>query len=418
LLDENIVNNICDSNDGYKFLRTDRSSPSFWEEKKRELLATIRQIGIPSIFLTLSAAETKWIELLIILAKIVDNREITDEEAINMEYEEKVRLISSYPVTCARYFDHRIRELFKLLKHINGPFGEYEIIDSYCRIEFQFRGSPHVHCVLWLKNCPKYIKDDIRSHDECVAFINSLISTESSNVDEELLSLLPLQHHKHSKTCKKFRRGQTECRFGIPHFPMPETRILEPVLDSEFTDDAFDYLLALNEKIKNLLHDVYNNNKLNLMFDSFLQILEIDYQTYLNAIRVGLKQPKVLLKRDLKSIRLNAYNPDIMRLHRANMDIQYILNGYAISRYILDYINKSQRGMSLLLREAQYEVKKGNCTIRERLRSIGNKFLNASEISAQEAVYHILGMPLSISSRKHIFINTGEPRERTKIAKS
>ena len=84
----------------------------------------------------------------------------------------------------------------------------------------------------------------------------------------------------------------------------------------------------------------------------------------------------------------------------------------------VDYINKSENGMSKLLREALNELKKGNNTVRERLRVIANKFLNSSEISAQEAVYHILSIPLSISSRSTIFINTNRPENRISMVKS
>ena len=31
-----------------------------------------------------------------------------------------------------------------------------ELIDSGIRIEFQSRGSPHAHCVVWIKGAPKY----------------------------------------------------------------------------------------------------------------------------------------------------------------------------------------------------------------------------------------------------------------------
>ena len=89
-----------------------------------------------------------------------------------------------------------------------------------------------------------------------------------------------------------------------------------------------------------------------------------------------------------------------MSLHKANRDIQFILDPYASSMYCVGYISKSENGMSKLLREALNELKKGNNTVRERLRVIVNKFLNSSEISAHEAVYHILSIPLSTSNRK------------------
>ena len=48
---------------------------------------------------------------------------------------------------------------------------------------------------------------------------------------------------------------------------------------------------------------------------------------------------------------------------------------------------------------------------------IGNKFLNSVEISAQEAVYIILQLPMRKSSREVIFINTTPPDERVQLLK-
>ena len=46
--------------------------------------------------------------------------------------------------------------------------------------------------------------------------------------------------------------------------------------------------------------------------------------------------------------------------------------------------------MSLLMTEACKEARKGNKSLKESVRHIGNKFLNATEVSAQEAAYLIL----------------------------
>ena len=47
--------------------------------------------------------------------------------------------------------------------------------------------------------------------------------------------------------------------------------------------------------------------------------------------------------------------------------------------------------MSDLLREARTEARQGNDTIKQQVRDIGSKFLNNVQISAQEAVYTVLG---------------------------
>ena len=73
--------------------------------------------------------------------------------------------------------------------------------------------------------------------------------------------------------------------------------------------------------------------------------------------------------------------------------------------------------MSELLRQACTEAWQGNNSIKQQVRDIGSKFLNNVEISAQEAVYIVLQLPMRKSSRQIIFINTSPPDERVQLLK-
>ncbi len=114
LLDKNFVDNLKQQDIGYDFLECERLSPVFWERKKKEVIAMVRQLGTPAFFFTLSAGETKWPYLLISLMKIVKKIDITYEQAERLTNVEKKELISKDPVTCSRYFDHRIKLLFSI----------------------------------------------------------------------------------------------------------------------------------------------------------------------------------------------------------------------------------------------------------------------------------------------------------------
>jgi hypothetical protein len=49
-----------------------------------------------------------------------------------------------------------------VLKSDAMPIGE--IVDFFCTVEFQQRGSPHIHALFWVKDEPQYEKisnDDI-----------------------------------------------------------------------------------------------------------------------------------------------------------------------------------------------------------------------------------------------------------------
>jgi hypothetical protein len=58
LVDEARVNELVQCDDGFRILRSVRSSPSYWSEIQKKVLAMIRQLGIPTFFVTFSAAES------------------------------------------------------------------------------------------------------------------------------------------------------------------------------------------------------------------------------------------------------------------------------------------------------------------------------------------------------------------------
>ena len=76
------------------------------------------------------------------------------------------------------------------------------------------------------------------------------------------------------------------------------------------------------------------------------------------------------------------------------MDIQFVLDVYACAMYIVSSISKAQKGMSQLLKRARDKAKDGNSSIKQQVRDMGNKFSNSVEISAQDAVYIVLQLPM------------------------
>ena len=100
--------------EGYKFLRALRGSPPYFEKAKKDIFAMIRQLGPATLFCSFSSAETQWIRLLRILGKLVDDKDYSDTELENLNWEEKCRLIQSDPVTCARHFDYQFNQFLNI----------------------------------------------------------------------------------------------------------------------------------------------------------------------------------------------------------------------------------------------------------------------------------------------------------------
>ena len=77
LRDADSINKLIKFDDGYRVLKDLRGSPPYWEKAKRDLYAIIRQLGAAQLFITLSAAETRWSHLLNILSQTVDGTVFT-----------------------------------------------------------------------------------------------------------------------------------------------------------------------------------------------------------------------------------------------------------------------------------------------------------------------------------------------------
>ena len=130
----------------------------------------------------------------------------TDEQVAALSFDEKSSWIRRNTVTAARHFQYRLNTFFnEFLMFPAKPFGEIE--DYGIRIEFQARGSPHVHCDLWIKDALKY--DENSSEDVC-KFIDQYITCSIPEVEGKLKELvLQLQNHRHSSYCER----NNSCRF-------------------------------------------------------------------------------------------------------------------------------------------------------------------------------------------------------------
>ncbi|XP_052276203.1 uncharacterized protein LOC127875286 isoform X2 [Dreissena polymorpha] len=399
------LNTIIHTDLGFRVFKELRGSPPYWEKVKKDLFALIRYLGIPTWFASFSSADTRWTHLLQILGETVDKKKYSKEEVHQFSWFKKQELVKKDPVTCARHFDYQVRTFINtVLNNSSHPVGEIQ--DFFYKVEFQMRGSPHIHMLVWVKDAPKYEEN---KEEDVLHFIRKYVTCAKS---EELVDLINLQTHSHSRTCKK--NNKPICRFNFPLPPMDETIILQP-LQCEVGEDEQKHKHSW-DKISEFLHKPKPEDH-DLDFNQFLTLLNMNKEDYLKAVRSSLSSPRVFLKRSLSETRINNYNPILLKCWRANMDLQYVIDAYSCAMYIISYIAKSQRGMSNLLYHAAKEAREGNNDIRQQVKFIGNKFLNNVEISAQEAVFTLLQIPLYKATRDVIFINTSPVEKRTVMLK-
>ncbi|GFY13124.1 ATP-dependent DNA helicase [Trichonephila clavipes] len=165
-----------------------------------------------------------------------------------------------------------------------SSFGKYYVVEYFKRIEFQHRGSPHAHILLWLNNAPI----DAMGNDkiDAITLIDNLISVSS----EEASGNIKLQTHKHTFTCYKRigANGPQKCRFEAPFMPSRSTIILSPIQKEEpGFRDYFNQYKSIRVKLENKdyldMDDFYKDNN----------ILSDDH--YHNILRAGINRPRVFL---------------------------------------------------------------------------------------------------------------------------
>lgn len=112
--DREFVGRMLESNQC--FLRSIPNSMEYWDSRKKDLFAIIRQLDTPHAFLTISANETRWPKLLRTLHRLSDKYKNVDSNVSLNEVLDKfdgfqrAHLVAEDPVVCAAYFYRLVHE--------------------------------------------------------------------------------------------------------------------------------------------------------------------------------------------------------------------------------------------------------------------------------------------------------------------
>ena len=495
--------NLNRYNRTFEVFKKMRGTSMYFEHSKKNLMALLRQKGCPTAFLTLSCAEFDWPELLREIVETVERRKVSEEYIANLSTKQKNKLISENFVQSTIHFQKRIEKIFTLMK---GPFfkvGEeyFHVKTYYYRVEFQQRGAPHIHSLIWMKStsgidAPSFwvSKEDTtedenwqdkRKKESIERFANILILTSpdqmSCKIHDEHVELnknctdcktlcekvQKYQTHHHTFSCAKKHKTRTineyeghgrldgikkgiklsnipVCRFGFPKFPSDETKLIAALSKDADEDFANECKKDLNKILKYLQRQTYNESHfidescLNAltsmtfydflyevgMFDENIDISRTDEKEmkkakkrYILALSSGIRgRAVVLLKREVKDIFVNGYCKEIMRLHLANIDIQICIDPHAVTQYILGYLMKNEAGQSRLLKAIDIET--NSLSQMEKLNALSSVLDKHREVSCQEAVYRILGLPMTKSSVVVKYLSTVHPDFRDGLLKS
>ena len=257
----------CFANRVLHFASSLRGTSQYWFKQRNRLISMIDTLGMPTLFFTQSAADGQWPELARLICP-------SGKEHCSSS---RNRAVSENPAIADWFFYHRIDKFVEAFY-----VDTLGAVDYWYRFEWQHRGSPHVHGVVWLGDAPDIekllsTKDDVElldAVDEVTTYVDGLVSTmnpaisiDGSNSDNaplpktkphvcnksyaevkdihmDLIDLLSTcQRHTRCSTAyclKKNKKGELVCRFHYPKDLEPVTRIItkdgEPTLLTQRND--------------------------------------------------------------------------------------------------------------------------------------------------------------------------------------
>ena len=157
------------SDNTFSFMSSVKGTPAYWKQFLYDVLAMVKQLGIPTYFLILSCAELRWEELPYIINKL-NNLGLSEKELKNLSYQERCNLLNNNRVLVARHFQYKAEVFFKEII-LDGSLGKTRYYAI--RIEFQERGSPHAHSFIFIFNAP-----NIQNEADYIEFIKKTINAQ------------------------------------------------------------------------------------------------------------------------------------------------------------------------------------------------------------------------------------------------
>ena len=159
-------------------------------------------------------------------------------------------------------------------------------------IEFQMRGSPHLHALIWTSNCP-YLTDD--NKQAYIDYIDQHVQAymPSEEDDPELHNLVKTyQKHTHSGSCRKYKNIQ--CRFNFGQFFTNTTIVAEPLSDdldeaikSDLQDKHKETLSLVKQQINAVLNPSKPNYDSTLTEDDIFNLAGINKEAYNSALSIS-----------------------------------------------------------------------------------------------------------------------------------
>lgn len=359
-----------------------RGTREYWVSNRNNLLAYVRNLKSPHLFLTLSAADHHWQDLLRHMPRYNEWKDGTS--AIRMQIARQN--LRDHPHIAAYWFYTRFNTFRKIVLD-----KKFRISDWWVRYEWQSRGSTHCHGIYWIDGAPDPEVERLSAHERQV-FANEwglVLSAEDPSakiqtgsqqriIQESARTVLSSGSHELRNTfatlssivnrvqvhdcgtayCQRKDRetGEIYCRF---RFPFPETEI--PYLAKPPRCSYYRFYPIRNRAD------------------------------------------------------LNPYNRTISLSWLANIDLAPTTGKQAVVNYVAKYVSKNEvQSITYqeMVQNAMRNVRTRNPLL-TTIRKVMNMLIAERDWSAQEVSHHLLGLDLVHGSRQVVYVDCRPEHEQT-----
>ncbi|RHZ51694.1 hypothetical protein Glove_475g15 [Diversispora epigaea] len=303
---------------------------------RSEIRAVIIRDGSPSLFITINPADLHSSIVMMYAGKEIDVNTLLPDDFPTAT--ERAKLAHIDPTAVAKYFNVVIEKTIKFIigykKPEGGVFGE--IKNYYAVTEYQDRGTPHCHMLIWLCGAPNSIelRDHLKSEDfgkQLMIYLNEIIKEDISylfpnNKDfltDEMLNI----EYKTPKT-------SLEKKIHPSILPIPDPR--SPNFDENFRLDVLRIAkCTLFHRCTKSCKKYYRGRTSNCRFDFPRELVEVPRKIYPELGIITLQRCNAYI---------NNHNPYITASCHGNNDIRFIATvklALAYIYYITNYITKT-----------------------------------------------------------------------------
>ncbi len=141
------LDNIFKSYIGYHDLESLHNSLDYFERLQKTLFAMIRQLSFPTFFVTFTFAKRLWDPFIKVLQTLHASRLSFPNIMEDLQSVHITKLIWIDPITCAKYYDHKISCFHKLITKDHYLF--WYISDFFLSLNSKIMEMN----MLWIKKC-------------------------------------------------------------------------------------------------------------------------------------------------------------------------------------------------------------------------------------------------------------------------